>query len=262
MATTDPRSTSAVLVAAGRSSRMGEGSERKPFLVLEGKTVLEHACAAFDAAPNVVEIVLVACEEDLERVRSLVISSRPTSAPSSPPSSPSFRKVRAVVAGGELRPDSVAAGVAAARPDVALLAIHDVARPLVEPALVERAIAVAATRGAALVAVPVTDTIKTSSDGMTAESTLDRSVLWRAQTPQVFRAELFRSLLERAQSEGYRPTDDAALHETYVGPVAIVPGDARNLKITQAEDLLLATAILRERSASRAGAREGRTGIS
>jgi 2-C-methyl-D-erythritol 4-phosphate cytidylyltransferase len=221
---------------------MGEGSERKPFLVLEGKSVLEHACAAFDAAPNVVEIVLVACEEDLDRVRRLV------------PTSPSMRKVRAVVAGGELRPDSVAAGVAACRQDVALLALHDVARPLVEPELLERAIAVAATRGAALVAVPVTDTIKTSSDGKNAESTLDRSVLWRAQTPQVFRAELFRSLLERAQVEGYRPTDDAALHERYVGPLAIVPGDARNLKITLAEDLLLATAILRDRAASRSGA--------
>ncbi len=241
MATTDPRSTSAVLVAAGRSARMGAGSERKPFLVLEGKTVLEHACAAFDAAPNVVEIVLVVCDEDLERVRRLVVSSSAT------------KKVRAVVAGGDLRPDSVAAGAAAAREDVALIAIHDVARPLVEPELVERAIAVAATRGAALVAVPVTDTIKTSSDGVSAESTLDRSVLWRAQTPQVFRAELFRSLLERAAAESYRPTDDAVLHETYIGPVAIVPGDPRNLKITQAEDLLLATAILRDRAASRAG---------
>jgi 2-C-methyl-D-erythritol 4-phosphate cytidylyltransferase len=239
VATTDSRSTSAVLVAAGRSARMGAGSERKPFLLLEGRTVLEHACAAFDEAPNVVEIVLVACEEDLERARRLVAAS------------PAARKVRAVVAGGELRPDSVAAGVAAARTDVALLAIHDAARPLVEPDLVERAIAVAATRGAALVAVPVTDTIKTSSDGKSAESTLDRSVLWRAQTPQVFRAELFRSLLERAAAEGYRPTDDAALHETYVGPVAIVPGDARNLKITESEDLRLATAILRDRAASR-----------
>jgi 2-C-methyl-D-erythritol 4-phosphate cytidylyltransferase len=190
--------------------------------------------------------VVVGCEEDLDRLRRLASSS------------PSMKKVRAVVAGGEMRSDSVSAGVAAARREVALIAIHDVARPLVEPELVERAIAVAATRGAALVALPVTDTIKTSSDGKSAESTLDRSVLWRAQTPQVFRAELFRSLLERARVEGYRPTDDAALHETYVGPVAIVEGDARNLKITQPEDLLLATAILRDRAASRASATRGR----
>ena len=73
-------------------------------------------------------------------------------------------------------------------------------------------------------------------------------MLWSAQTPQVFRAELLRSLLERARSEGYRPTDDAALHETYVGPVPIVPGDARNLKITQPEDLTVAISILRERA--------------
>jgi len=162
-----------------------------------------------------------------------------------------MRKVSAVVAGGETRSDSVAAGTAAARVDAALIAIHDVARPLVEPDLVERAIAVAATRGAAVVAIPVTDTIKTSSDGAAAESTLDRSVLWRAQTPQVFRAELFRSLIERARAEGYRPTDDAALHETYVGPVPIVPGDPRNLKITEHGDLRAAAAILRERTRTR-----------
>jgi len=233
--TTDPRSTSAVLVAAGRSSRMGAASERKPFIVLEGRTVLEHACAAFDAAPSVVEIVLVGCAEDLDRMRKIASSS------------PAMRKVRGVVQGGETRSDSVAAGATAARRDVALIAVHDVARPLVESDVVERAIAVAATRGAAVVALPVTDTIKTSSDGKCAESTLDRSVLWSAQTPQVFRAELLRSLLERARSEGYRPTDDAALHETYVGPVPIVPGDARNLKITQPEDLTVAISILRER---------------
>lgn len=236
MASSDPRSTSAVLVAAGRSSRMGEAAERKPFLVLEGRSVVEHACAAFDAAPSVVEIVVVGFEPDLGRLRKLAASS------------PAMRKVSAVVAGGETRSDSVAAGAGAVRSDAALIAVHDVARPLVETDLVERAIAVAATSGAAVVAIPVTDTIKTSSDGKSAETTLDRRILWRAQTPQVFRAELFRSLLERARAEGYRPTDDAALHETYVGPVPIVVGDAHNLKITEPADLRAAATILRERA--------------
>jgi 2-C-methyl-D-erythritol 4-phosphate cytidylyltransferase len=159
-------------------------------------------------------------------------------------------KVKSIVAGGELRTDSVAAGVAAADAGLALLAIHDAARPLVAPDLIERAIAVAAIRGAAVVAIPVTDTIKTSSDGERSESTLDRSVLWSAQTPQVFRADLFRELLARARQEGYRPSDDSALHETYVGPVPIVLGDPNNLKLTQPGDLVLAATILRERSAS------------
>ncbi len=232
---TDSKSTSAVLVAAGRSLRMGESSERKPFLELAGRTVLEHVCAAFDQAGSVAEIVIVGCAEDLDRIRKLAASSR------------SMRKVRRVVAGGEARSDSVAAGVEAADRSLALLAIHDVARPLVTPDLVERAIAVAAVRGAAVVAVPVTDTIKISSDGERAESTLDRGVLWSAQTPQVFRADLLRELLDRARKDGYRPTDDAALHETYVGPVPIVRGDPSNWKLTWPGELALAAAVLRER---------------
>lgn len=237
MSQEESQRTSVVLVAAGRSLRMGGGAERKPFLELAGRTVLEHACAAFDQAKSVAEIVVVGCEEDLERIRKLAASS------------PSMRKVRRVVAGGKERSDSVMAGVEAADRSSALLAIHDVARPLVAPDLVERAIAVAAVRGAAVVAVPVTDTIKISSDGGSAESTLDRGVLWSAQTPQVFRADLFRQLLERARKEGYRPTDDAALHETYVGPVPIVRGDPSNWKLTWPGELALAAAVLRERAA-------------
>lgn len=226
-----------MLVAAGRSTRMSLGASRKPFLEIEGRTVLEIACEAFDRAPNVLEIVVVGFQDDLDRIRGLAAESR------------SMKKVRRVVAGGAERSDSVRAGVAACSGDTALVAIHDVARPLVTAELVERAIAVAAVRGAAIVAVPATDTMKTSSDGRNAESTLDRSVLWSAQTPQVFRKGLFQELLERALADGYRPTDDSALHETYVGPVPIVPGDPTNLKITRPEDLAVAAAVLRERAA-------------
>jgi 2-C-methyl-D-erythritol 4-phosphate cytidylyltransferase len=214
---------------------MGEGSTRKPFLEVGGRTVLEIVCSAFDRAPSVGEIVIVGCEEDLERIGRLASDSA------------CMRKVSQVVAGGEERSDSVREGVRACDGDSALLAIHDVARPLITPELIERAIAVAAVRGAALVAVPATDTMKTSSDGRNAESTLDRTVLWSAQTPQVFRRDLFLELLDRARADGYRPTDDSALHETYVGPVPIVPGDRWNLKITLPEDLPNVARILRER---------------
>src|SRR5882672_952261 len=118
MSRSDTKSTSAVLVAAGRSSRMGAGSQRKPFLELAGRTVLEHACAAFDQATSVLEFVIVGCEEDLDRIQKLAASSR------------SMGKVKKVVAGGEARADSVAAGVEAADRGLALLAIHDAARPL------------------------------------------------------------------------------------------------------------------------------------
>lgn len=238
-------SVAAVLLAAGQSMRMSGGSlggrtERKPFLVLEGRTILEHACDAFDRARSVREIVLVGHPEDLERISRLAASS------------PAMKKVSRIVPGGELRADSVQAGVESVAEGTELVAIHDVARPLVEPELIERAIAVAAQRGAALVATPVTNTIKISSDGEHAERTLDRSVLWGAQTPQVFRLVPFRELLAKARAEGFRPTDDAALHERYVGPVPIVSGDPHNLKLTTPEDLVLAAAILRARESKAA----------
>jgi len=173
--------------------------------------------------------------DDLERIRRLSAAS------------PALAKVRAVVAGGELRTDSVRAGLAALSSDVVVVAVHDAARPLVRTETVERALAVAAREGASIVAVPVADTVKTSVDGERVERTLDRSVLWSAQTPQCFRIELLRALIERADADGFRPTDDAALHERYVGPVPIVRGEATNLKLTTPEDLALAAAILRAR---------------
>lgn len=233
--------TSAILLAAGQSSRMGgeSGSVRKPFLVLEGLTLLELACAAFDRSTAVHEIVLVGHPEDLERLERMRKSCPP------------LAKVRAIVPGGELRTDSVRAGVAACDPRSRLVAIHDVARALIETAIVDRAIHLAGVRGAALTAIPMNDTVKTSSDGENAETTLDRSVLWCAQTPQVFQIARFKALLEKAREEHFRPTDDAALHERYSGPIPIVTGSPHNLKITTSEDLVLAAAILRARRTAR-----------
>lgn len=226
----------AVLVAAGNSTRMGAGSVRKPLLELGGLSLIEHACAAFDAAPHVVEIVIVAHAEDLARLRALQASSA------------AFAKVRSIVAGGTERTHSVRAGVAAVSDACEIVLVHDAARPLVAPATIERAIAVAAREGAALVALQVSDTLKHSSDGARAEHTLDRSKHWTAQTPQAFRTQLLRELLGRAEADGFVPTDDAALHERYVGPIALVPGEPTNLKITTPADLELAQAILAART--------------
>jgi 2-C-methyl-D-erythritol 4-phosphate cytidylyltransferase len=165
----------AVLLAAGRSTRMG-GTERKPFLELAGRTVLEHAAAAFDRCASVRAIVVVAQEEDLGRVRELARRS------------PALRKVVAVVAGGAERTDSVTRGVDAAPADCELVAIHDAARVLVRTETIERCLRAAHEGGAALVAVPSSDTVKESEDGRRSARTLDRSRLWLAQTPQAFRA--------------------------------------------------------------------------
>jgi 2-C-methyl-D-erythritol 4-phosphate cytidylyltransferase len=236
---------SAIVVAAGSSARMhrsGPPGARKPLLRLGDRTVLEHACAALAAPAAVRELVLVVHPGDLEAVRALVRAS------------PDLAKVRAVVEGGERRGDSVRAGVLAASPEADVLAVHDAARPLVEVEVVEEVLAVAEREGAALVAVPVHDTLKRAPRGTHSEATLDRSTLWAAQTPQAFRAPLLRELLERARAEGFQATDEAALHERYVGPCPIVRGDSTNLKVTTPADLAVAAAILEQRAATR-GAR-------
>jgi 2-C-methyl-D-erythritol 4-phosphate cytidylyltransferase len=231
--------TSVLLVAAGRSTRMGANAEvRKPLLRLGQCTVIEHACSAFDRVAAVREIVVVGHPDDLEALRALAASAR------------TMRKVRALVPGGELRTDSVRAGLATCAADAELIAIHDAARPLVTAEIVERALHTAAREGAALVAVPVVDTLKSSSDGLRAEATVDRSALWAAQTPQVFRKSLLIDLLERAAREEFRPTDEAALHERYVGPIAISRGSSTNGKLTTPEDLPVFEALLRSRKES------------
>jgi 2-C-methyl-D-erythritol 4-phosphate cytidylyltransferase len=134
-------------------------------------------------------------------------------------------------------------------PDVVL--IHDVARPLVRSERIEAVALAARASGAALLAVPVRDTIKRSRDGRAAESTLDRSELWAARTPQAFAAERLHAMLERAAAEGLRATDDAALHERYFGPVALVEDAFDNWKLTTREDLALAEAWLAREDAQR-----------
>ena len=236
-----PFAGAAVLVAAGRSTRLVRAAGvRKPFLELAGKSVLEHALAALDCARRVGAIVVVGHADDLARLAELARSSS------------AFAKVRAVVAGGAERTDSVRAGVLALPAELGpldVVAVHDAARALVLPELVDRALERAHAAGAALLACRVHDTIKHSADGLCADATLERSALWAAQTPQAFRIGLLRELLARAEREGFRPTDDAALHERYVGPIALVEGDPSNLKITTPADLVVAAAILRARAA-------------
>ena len=224
----------AVLVAAGRSSRMG-AALRKPFLTLEGRPVLVHAVQALARAPSVRAIVIVAHMEDVTRAEDVLRAAH------------AMEKVEAIVPGGAERIDSVRAGALWPVAGIELVLVHDGARPLVTTAGVEAVAHSAREHGAALLALPCFETLKRSSDGKQVEETIERRQLWRAQTPQAFDAARFRVCLERAQTEGFRPTDDAALWERYVGPVAIVPGEPTNLKLTQPEDLEIAQAIVRSR---------------
>jgi len=226
----------AVIVAAGSSTRMGSG-ERKPLLLLRGRPVLEHACAAFDAAATVSEIIVVAHPDDLATIERWCAER------------PAFDKVRAVVAGGAERAESVRRGVRWCAFGPAVICVHDAARPLVQAARIDAVVRRAAEAGAALLAHPVRDTLKRSTDGAFAESTVERAGLFAAETPQAFAARPFRELLARAEREAFSPTDDAALWERYRGPVALVEGELANLKLTAPGDLFLAEAILGARAA-------------
>lgn len=226
--------TLAVVVAAGRSSRMG-AALRKPFLTLETKPVLRHAVEALAEAPSVKRIVVVVHPDDLRRAEEILSRPKPVHA------------LQAILPGGEERIDSVRVGAFYECPGIDKILVHDGARPLVTPAEVESVIQAARKHGAALLALRLFETIKHSEDGLFVERTLEREKMWRAQTPQVFEAARFRELLERAARDGFRPSDDSALWERYVGPVALVPGLPTNLKLTQPEDLLIAQAVLRAR---------------
>jgi len=227
--------TLAVVVAAGRSSRMG-AALRKPFLTLEGVPVLVRVVDALSEAPSVKRIVVVVHPDDQRRAEEILRGAR------------RHDLVEAILPGGAERIDSVRTGALWPCADIDKILVHDGARPLVTPALVEGVIRAAREHGAALAALPEMDTVKPSDDGKFVAGSLDRTGLWKAQTPQVFEAQRFRELLERAEREEFRPTDDAALWERYVGPVAIVPGLPSNLKLTQPEDLEIAQAFVRLRA--------------
>jgi 2-C-methyl-D-erythritol 4-phosphate cytidylyltransferase len=152
------------------------------------------------------------------------------------------------VPGGAERQDSMRAGLAALPPDCEWVAVHDAARALVRPADVARVVEAARRSGAALLAVPVRDTLKQTIGGRVV-ATVPREALYAAQTPQVFRVSLLREALDKAGTDGFQGTDDAQLVERLGAPVEIVEGDPGNLKITWAADLAWAETQVAERRA-------------
>jgi len=222
--------TVALVLAAGRGERLGHALP-KGFVPLAGRPLLLHALAAMEAVAEIVRVVPVIPAGALERYREAVAGA-------------GLRKLAEPVVGGKERQDSVRAGLAALPAGTALVAIHDAARPCVRPEAVRRVIAAARADGAALLAAPVRDTIKRVVAGRVVE-TPPRAECWAAQTPQVFRVELLREALAKAEAEGLLGTDDAQLVEALGVPVRVVPGDADNLKVTDAEDLAQAERWLR-----------------
>jgi len=233
-------STSAVILAAGSGSRMITPFN-KIFLDLGGVTILEHSLSLFATLPYIREVILVVSAVDRPKLESRDASRLEELG------------VTRIVLGGERRTDSSRAGVEACSPDSNLILIHDAARPFPPARAVEDAVRKAAEMGAALLAVPVSDTLKASLDGKLVEKTVPRRGLYSGQTPQVFRRDVLLAALEKAASretarDGRSPvagdiTDDASLVEAAGFPVALVPGHENNIKITLPGHLAMARAI-------------------
>lgn len=226
-----------IVVAAGPGSRLGAG-QPKGFVLLGGVPLFVRTLRAVTQASGVSAAVAVVppgtepfCREQIER-------HGPWPCPVS------------VVAGGAERQDSVRAGITEAGA-TELIAIHDAARPFVAAATVERVLAAAAHDGAAIPALPVTDTVKQVHPDGWIETTPPRERLWLAQTPQAFRADIIRAAHARAVADGIVATDDAMLAERAGVRVHVVPGNPENRKITTPDDLRWAEWMLASGAAPR-----------
>lgn len=215
--------TSAIIPAAGRGKRFGKETN-KVFALAAGKPLLAHTLEAFEKCGLIDEIILVVGEHEIAEAESIAEAYK-------------ISKIKAVVAGGGHRQDSVKNGLQAVDTSTDIVAIHDGARPLVSREVIEKAIAAARETGASVVAAPVVDTIKSAgTDGIVA-ATLDRSRLWAIQTPQTFDRTLLLRAYEQAGVDGYYGTDDASLVERLGHPVKIVHGAYDNIKVTTQLDL-------------------------
>ncbi len=218
----------AIIVAAGKGERMGARTP-KAFLPIAGEAMLLHAARAFEAARSVEAIVAVVPAVELAAATALL---RP------------LRKRLTVVPGGQRRQDSVFEGLKAAPEGFdGVVLVHDAARPLVEPSLIDAVAHQAELVGAAVPVAPVVDTLKRLEDGRVV-GTLDRDTLGVAQTPQGFRLSLLTRGYQQAFREGVTLTDEAMAVERLGHLVAVVSGSHRNRKLTTPEDLAWAEAVL------------------
>lgn len=222
---------SAIVVAAGSSRRM-QCDKNKVLMDLGGVTVLEHSLFVLAKIKRIKEIIVVVSRNDKDNFSEKL----------------NRLKVSKIVVGGEHRFDSVQNGIKACSPDTGLILIHDGARPFAPIRGIESAITSAAQLGAAILSVPLNDTVKRRATGHTIKETVPRTGLYLAQTPQVFKRSLLLPGINRAKEEKLIPTDEASVLENQNHPVVLVDGDTTNIKITTQDDLLLAKAILHLKS--------------
>lgn len=228
-----PKFNSAVLLAAGSGRRFSDDTA-KQFAVIAGESVLVRSAKLFEESEDVQEIVVVTRETDIPGVRNILKKA-------------GIAKVTRIVAGGDTRQESAKIGFDAVNPEADFVAIHDAARCLCTPQMLEAVLESAFVNGAAAAACRNTDTLKRTNGTDLVTETLERENTWRVQTPQVFKADIYRAASYTCAKEHFTATDDCALCEHVGFPVHLVDCGPMNIKITYPEDTVIAEAILASR---------------
>jgi 2-C-methyl-D-erythritol 4-phosphate cytidylyltransferase len=222
-----------ILPAAGRSSRFND-KEKKPFATLDGRAVWLRSAELFITREDVIQCIIIVAKDDQEMFRRRYGANL------------AFMNIQ-IADGGAERFDSVANALALIKPEADFVAVHDAVRPCLTDTLIDAVFGEAAKHGAALLALPVSDTVKKVDAQQKVISTLPRQGLWLAQTPQVFRREWILEAYAKRKELGKDITDDAQLVEAAGHAVRVVEGSPSNIKITKKGDVSLADAILKSR---------------
>lgn len=228
--------TSAVILAAGSSTRMG-GDSTKQFIELGGLPIVARTVMEFDKSDYIHEIIVVAKADEIEKYDGFAEKYN-------------IKTPFKVIEGGETRQISARNGVDAVNEKSKYIAIHDAARCLITGELIERVCHGAYLNGGAILAVKAVDTVKIADKNGFIDNTPERKFTWQAQTPQVFKVNAFRAAAYIARDEGIEGTDDASLLEHISIPVKLCEGSRENIKVTDPMDIYFAEAILKARSDS------------
>lgn len=211
------------------------GSVPKQFLALGGQPLILHSLRVFQASSVIEEVILAVPLNEMDYcLKEIVAKHR-------------FTKVTKVVPGGHERQDSVRHALEAVHDDVDVVLVHDAVRPFLTEHMVDEVVKAARAKGAAIIALPMKDTVKQVGADHVIERTVDRQSLWLAQTPQAFRRDWLLTAHRKAHAEGIRATDDAYLIEWAGHPVSVVEGSGENIKVTRPEDMVIGEAILASR---------------
>ncbi len=225
----------AIIAAAGIGKRMGSSCP-KQYLHMNGRPIIYWTLMQFCTHSQISDIIcVVEPGRDMHFYNDII-------------SPYSFDRPIQVVSGGKIRQDSVANGLKAASSDTMIVLIHDGVRPFITHDIIDRLIDTAREHGACIVADPIVETVKQVDHNLKITNTLDRSILWRAGTPQAFNYQLLQDAMNRAHVDGFIGTDEASIVERLGHSVFIVPGDNCNMKITMPGDLIIADAILKQRT--------------